>query len=195
MILCIVESFCRFFNRGKITGIRPGNTAGEVTVSKDRKAIEWDIGTKFTAKNLEVALPSDIFFGKRDFSYENKEGGGSGDGGDGGGGGGGGGGGAEERRKIVGRIDDDEEEDDDEGSGVDGSNVEDPFCTGANCYAKVAFKIQQFGHIEIPSKNMSLIPKGKTQANFLSERFFQSGEYVIWNSWGNVNYAAKFPQR
>jgi AP-5 complex subunit mu-1 len=58
--------YCRvivpFFNHGLIDTFSAVNTAGELTIREDKKALIWDIGTKWTSRNKEVALPASIFF-------------------------------------------------------------------------------------------------------------------------------------
>jgi AP-5 complex subunit mu-1 len=52
-----------FPNKGKIASIDSTPTAGTVTVHPERKnSLLWNIGTKFTHRNLEVALPASVYF-------------------------------------------------------------------------------------------------------------------------------------
>jgi len=138
--------YCRvilpFFNHGTIENVAAANTAGELVVREDKKAIIWDIGTKFTARNKEVALPATLHF----------------------------------------NINSKGEKADD-----------DPFCVGANCYVKMEFKILSYGHLSIVPKNVSIYPKGNTTPKILIDRCLVSGEYLIWNSMGNVKYAWNSP--
>lgn len=54
-----------FPNRGKIISLDALPTAGTVTVNPSREnALRWNIGNKFTSRNLEVALPATICFEK-----------------------------------------------------------------------------------------------------------------------------------
>jgi len=142
MIMCamnfnIVESYYRFFNHGTIDNFSAVNTAGELVIREDKKALVWDIGSKWTSRNKEVALPATVFF------VPPKE----------------------------------------------GSNYhDDPFCTNANCYAKMEFCITSFGHISIIPKNITLLKSASVQ-KINVERSFIAQEYIIWNSWGKVKYA------
>jgi len=125
-------------------------------------------------KNLEVALPASIFFGAKD-SHDQKE--------------------RQQQQQddktkvtMTSTADDQDTTNDDNENDKEFGGREDPFCTGVNSYVKVEFKIVQFGHVDITSKSITLLPKGNN-ASFMCERVFQSGEYIIWNSWGDVNYA------
>jgi len=48
-------------NRGSITNMDVSPTCGSVSVTADRKTLKWNIGHKFTGKNLELALPAIIY--------------------------------------------------------------------------------------------------------------------------------------
>jgi hypothetical protein len=58
--------YCRliipFPNRGTIESSKDAPTAGEVVISADQKALVWNMGTKFTGKNMEVALKTTVVF-------------------------------------------------------------------------------------------------------------------------------------
>jgi len=56
------EVMASFQNRGNIIDLNCTPTAGIATVYSDRKSIKWNIGHRFTGKNLEVALPAIILF-------------------------------------------------------------------------------------------------------------------------------------
>jgi len=131
--------YCRvvipFFNRGIIENVVSGNTTGELIIRDDKTALIWNIGSKWTARNKEVALRASVIFNPN--------------------------------KKME--------------SG-------DPFCEGSNCYVKMEFKAQSFSHVSV-AKNISVVPKSSIASKVKEDRFFISGEYVIWNSWGNVKYA------
>jgi len=138
--------YCRvilpFFNHGNIENVSATVTTGEYTVREDKKAIVWDIGTKFTNKNKEVALPATVHFNLATKHTKNGDG--------------------------------------------------DPFCVGSNCYAKMEFKVLGYSHVNIVNKNIVIQPKG-APPKITVDRYFMAGEYVIWNSWGKVNYAWQPP--
>jgi len=134
--------YCRvilpFFNHGIIENTSAANTAGDLTIREDKKALVWDIGSKFTSRNREVALPATIYFNLSVKSSKDGDG--------------------------------------------------DPFCVGPNCYAKMEFKVLGYSHVAIVPKNVVIYPKG-VPPKISVDRFFMAREYVIWNSWGKVNYA------
>jgi len=51
-----------FPNRGRIVSTLVTPTAGTVAVDDKKKALFWNIGQRFTSRNLEVALPGTISF-------------------------------------------------------------------------------------------------------------------------------------
>eukprot|EP01126_Amoeba_proteus_P007710 TRINITY_DN12773_c0_g1_i1.p1 TRINITY_DN12773_c0_g1~~TRINITY_DN12773_c0_g1_i1.p1 ORF type:complete len:161 (-),score=42.74 TRINITY_DN12773_c0_g1_i1:40-522(-) len=60
--------YCRvvipFPGFGKIRSSKDSPTTGEVVIREDNRALIWNIGTKFTGVNFEVALSGSIIFGE-----------------------------------------------------------------------------------------------------------------------------------
>lgn len=48
--------------RGPIANVQMSPTAGSVSVIPSLCGLLWNIGQKFTGRNLEVALPADVYF-------------------------------------------------------------------------------------------------------------------------------------
>ncbi len=51
-----------FFNSGIIVDFQSAGTIGVVTIAEDQHSLLWRIGTKFSTRNMEVALPVEVTF-------------------------------------------------------------------------------------------------------------------------------------
>jgi len=109
-----------------------------VSIREDLRALVWDIGTRFTGPNQEVALPSTVTFS-------------------------------------------DEAEPTDTHPTTAQSHPTDPFLVGPNSYVKIEFKMKGMGHLEVPSKNISVFPKGK-------EILFTNHTYTVAGLSFSVSY-------
>ncbi|KAN0047989.1 hypothetical protein ACTA71_002380 [Dictyostelium dimigraforme] len=170
-----------FKNRSNIIHVNASPTTGSIFIDHSLKSIIWNIGQKFTGRNLEVALPMEIVFssvstnlipqpppqpptlivssssGNQNITAFPKH---------------------DQSFPII----DSSPSDQDDYS-------PDPFCTGSNSYVRIYFKIQNctLSGLNIDPKKVVIYPTNKFKLNI--EREVLSSEYIIWNSLGSSKYS------
>ncbi|KAK5580802.1 hypothetical protein RB653_000826 [Dictyostelium firmibasis] len=170
-----------FKNRSNIIQVNASPTTGSIYIDHSLKAIIWNIGQKFTGRNLEVALPMEVVFssvsptlipqpppqpptlivssssGNQNITAFPKQ---------------------DQSFPII----DSSPSDQDDCSS-------DPFCTGSNSYVRIYFKIQNctLSGLNIDPKKVVIYPTNKFKLNI--EREVLSFEYIIWNSLGSSKYS------
>jgi len=170
---CLVQ--IPFKNRGTIAFVNASPTTGTVHIDPTLKAIVWNIGTKFTGRNLEVALPAEITFttnhppqaptlvvsgssGNQNFTgFPNQS------------------------FPIIDQAPEDD------------YLTNDPFCVGSNSFIRMFFKIVDCttSTLNIDPKKVVIYPANKFKLNI--DRAVVSNEYFIWNSLGNSKKAYQPP--
>ncbi|GAM16847.1 hypothetical protein SAMD00019534_000220, partial [Acytostelium subglobosum LB1] len=151
-----------FKNRGNIHIVNASPTTGTLHIDVNLKAIIWNIGQKFSGRNLEVALPAEITFTNNTtipptLSVTGSSG----------------------NQSVTGfpsqqfPITETSLGDEDE---------RDPFCQGTNSYVRLFFKLlhSTLSGFNIDSKKVSIYPASKYKINV--DRELVSTDYVIWNS-------------
>ncbi|KAF2068775.1 hypothetical protein CYY_009904 [Polysphondylium violaceum] len=166
---CLVK--IPFKNRGTIVFVNASPTTGTVHIDPTLKALVWNIGTKFTGRNLEVALPAEITFSTNHppqaptlimsgssgtqtlTGFPNQS------------------------FAIIDQAPQDE------------FLANDPFCVGPNSFIRIYFKILDCttSTLNIDPKKVVIYPANKFKLNI--ERAVISNEYFIWNSLGNSKKA------
>ncbi|EGC31352.1 hypothetical protein DICPUDRAFT_156811 [Dictyostelium purpureum] len=163
-----------FKNRGNILQVNASPTTGTVHIDSSLKSIIWNVGQKFTGRNLEVALPAEIVF------TSNTQppipptlivSGGSGS------------------QNVTAFPNLAFPIIDQSSSDVDDPLDKDPFCIGSNSYIRIFFKIQSctLSGLNIDTKKVIIYPTTKFKLNV--EREIVSNDYVIWNSLGSSKYS------
>ncbi|KAN0000265.1 hypothetical protein ACTFIZ_000707 [Dictyostelium cf. discoideum] len=171
-----------FKNRSNIIQVNASPTTGSIFIDHSLKAIIWNIGQKFTGRNLEVALPMEIVFssvstnlipqpppqpptlivssssGNQNVTAFPKQ---------------------DQSFPIIDSSPSDQED----------CHSPDPFCTGSNSFVRIYFKIQNctLSGLNIDPKKVVIYPTNKFKLNI--EREVLSSEYIIWNSLGSSKYS------
>ncbi|EGG18271.1 hypothetical protein DFA_03763 [Cavenderia fasciculata] len=161
-----------FKNRGNILNIHASPTNGTVHIEPNLKSLVWNIGQKFSGRNLEVALPAEITFvqmqpGQQPIAPTLSVTGSSGN------------------NTMTGfpsqsfasmteSIDEDDR---------------DPFCQGTNTFVRLFFKLQHctLSGFGIDPKRVTVYPTSKSKVNV--DREIISSDYVIWNSLGSAKHS------
>eukprot|EP01113_Clastostelium_recurvatum_P001049 TRINITY_DN10444_c0_g3_i1.p1 TRINITY_DN10444_c0_g3~~TRINITY_DN10444_c0_g3_i1.p1 ORF type:complete len:482 (-),score=-3.74 TRINITY_DN10444_c0_g3_i1:49-1494(-) len=147
-----------FKGRGFISGVQMSPTAGSVALDPSQTMLVWNIGQKFTGKNLEVALPAEISFSNQISNTTLLS------------------------SSTSGWLSPPAL------AATETAALEelrsDPFCTGENTYVKLHFKIvgSNLSGLTVDLKRLSLFPNAKVKAGV--EHEICSSDYTIWNSLG-----------
>ncbi|EFA76851.1 hypothetical protein PPL_09603 [Heterostelium album PN500] len=150
--------------RGNIVTVNASPTTGSIHIDMNLRAIIWNIGQKFSGRNLEVALPAEIAFGPitnppitPTLSVTGSSGNQSNT--------------AYPNQSFP--ITEQSQGDDDD---------RDPFCYNSNTFVKLFFKLQHctLSGFNIDPKKVSIYPASKSKINV--DREIVSSEYIIWNS-------------
>ncbi|KAN0012678.1 hypothetical protein ACTFIU_007989 [Dictyostelium citrinum] len=170
-----------FKNRSNIIHVNASPTTGSIHIDHSLKAIIWNIGQKFTGRNLEVALPMEIVFSSVPTTLKPQPP-------------------PQPPTLIVSSSSGNQNitafpKQDQSFPIIDSSPFDqddalpDPFCTGSNSYVRIYFKIQNctLSGLNIDPKKVVIYPTNKFKLNI--ERELLSSEYIIWNSLGSSKYS------
>ena len=162
-----------FFNRGTIAQYEASPTTGSVSLDEQRKRLIWKIGTKFTSKNLEVALPATLNFTSSPLKTPQKKPAKAEQ--------------SNEDKMIDASANFFHDPLVDSFTPFIHGGFEDPFCVGQNCYALLRFKMLDFTltGISIDTKkadSITISPKSSSKVAVTVERNVVSEKFIIWNS-------------
>eukprot|EP01132_Coremiostelium_polycephalum_P002759 gene2759-3433_t len=169
-----------FKNRGNILHVNASPTTGSVHIDISLRAIIWNIGQKFTGRNLEVALPAEITFQPTPQHHHPQHPphvtpptlvttGASGN------------------QTVTAfptqsfPITE---------TGTSEEEEKDLFCSGSNSYLRVYFKLLNctLSGLNIDTKKIVIYPAA-SKAKFIVDRDIISSDYIIWNSLGSAKFA------
>ncbi len=153
---------------GPIVSFTGSPTAGSVDIRADRRALVWEIGTKFTGRNLEAALPASVHF--ESLSGPPPSG--------------------EELEGEIGAERNEEYLNGENGMQTTATTVEDVSCVGKEVTGTiiVEFKLLNYAHVTIQPQNVAIFPKGMP-VQLVLEKSLAAGRYIIWNSWAQPRVA------
>eukprot|EP01133_Synstelium_polycarpum_P007976 gene7976-9371_t len=152
-----------FKNRGNIILVNASPTTGTIHIDPSLRALVWNIGQKFSGRNLEVALPAEVTFSSAPPNAPPQP----------------------PTLSVTGSSGNQSY------SGfptqtfpmteTDGDDERDPFCQGPNTYVKILHCT--LSGFNVDGKKVAIYPASKSKINVDKE--IVSSDYVIWNSLGS----------
>eukprot|EP00999_Lentomonas_sp_LEN2_P000982 NODE_198_length_1918_cov_94.585706_g174_i0.p1 GENE.NODE_198_length_1918_cov_94.585706_g174_i0~~NODE_198_length_1918_cov_94.585706_g174_i0.p1 ORF type:complete len:506 (+),score=57.46 NODE_198_length_1918_cov_94.585706_g174_i0:398-1915(+) len=167
------ELIMPFSNRGPISKIDVSPTSGSVSLSQDRKTLIWNIGSKFTGRNREVAFPGTIYFlpkstdsvftsSSNSTSSSNPQQTAT----------------SETMNTFNSPV-----------SVFKQGLNSDPFCVGTTAFVKINFKIMEETITGLRPNLDSFVTYPVSRPKVQVNRYIKGTDYVIWNSLGDSRHA------
>eukprot|EP01113_Clastostelium_recurvatum_P001046 TRINITY_DN10444_c0_g1_i5.p1 TRINITY_DN10444_c0_g1~~TRINITY_DN10444_c0_g1_i5.p1 ORF type:complete len:372 (-),score=2.77 TRINITY_DN10444_c0_g1_i5:12-1127(-) len=154
-----------FKGRGLISTVQMSPTAGSVALDPSHTMLVWNIGQKFTGRNLEVALPAEISFNGETSTAPLLS------------------------SATLGWLSPSAVAATE--SAILEEQRNDPFCREENTYVKLYFKLvgSSLSGLTMDTKRISLFPNARVKIGIENEIY--SSSYTIWNSLGQVKSAVQ----